>query len=99
MYVLRIFLLVLSFFFFGYLACWSTDISDSAAGRLGAARLPLVLMTARRAEQTNGPGLIAAAAARLKLYASLAPRPPPTPSHLVENSISQMREMRKARKV
>lgn len=76
MYVLRIFLLVLSFFFFGYLACWSTDISDSAAGRLGAARLPLVLMTARRAEQTNGPGLIAAAAARLELYASLAATSP-----------------------
>lgn len=83
-------------FFFGYLACWTTDISDSAAGRLGAARLPLVLMTERRAEQSNGPGLIAAtAAARLELYASLAPRSP----SLVENSISQMREMRKARKV
>lgn len=94
-YVRITYIFVGSFFFFGYLACWSTDISDSAAGRLGAARLPLVLMTARRAEQTNGPGLIAAAAARLELYASLAPRPP----FPVENSISQMREMRKARKV
>lgn len=65
--------------FLGYLAVWLVGrliypTRLQAVCRLGAARLPLVLMTARADERTNGPGLIAAAAHLKLCFISVPPR-------------------------
>lgn len=65
--------------FLGYLAVWLVGrliypTRLQAVCRLGAARLPLVLMTARADERTNGPGLIAAAAHLKLCFISVPPQ-------------------------
>lgn len=98
MYVLRIFLLVLSYFFFGLfglLVNWYIRLGCRPFGR-GAFAISFNDRKKGRTDEWTRANCSCCCPSRTICFISA---PSPHPFSLVENSISQMREMRKARKV